>query len=178
MLPLMLQFWMKISLTSMKTKFAEKSYLYIDSLYHNSSLGVIADDNDDLFVRKWLLHRDVLMCLMKTLLTSRCINQRGAGHRAAYPEDKFLFQSKSNRVKNQRPRAITRESASRAFSEAGEMVTEKNISSHSARKCRGRALWEAGTPIETISKMLNHSSPAVTMTYLDITQDEVNQTYY
>jgi len=25
--------------------------------------------------------------------------------------------------------------------------------------------------------MLNHSSPAVTMTYLDITQDEVNQTY-
>ena len=98
--------------------------------------------------------------------------------RAAYPEDKFLFQSKSNRVKNQPPRAITRESASRAFSEAGEMVTEKNISSHSARKCRGRALWEAGTPIETISKMLNHSSPAVTMTYLDITKDEVNQTYH
>lgn len=98
--------------------------------------------------------------------------------RAAYPEDVFLFQSKSNRVKNQPAKAITREAASRAFSEAGQMVTEKNISSHSARKCRGRALWETGTPIETISKMLNHSSPAVTMTYLDITQDEVNQTYY
>ncbi|EJK92129.1 phage integrase family protein [Klebsiella pneumoniae subsp. pneumoniae DSM 30104 = JCM 1662 = NBRC 14940] len=41
----------------------------------------------------------------------------------------------------------------------------------------GASLGEAGTPIETISKMLNHSSPAVTMTYLDITQDEVNQTY-
>lgn len=25
--------------------------------------------------------------------------------------------------------------------------------------------------------MLNYASPAVTMTYLDITQDEVNQTY-
>lgn len=97
--------------------------------------------------------------------------------RAAYPEDKFLFQSKSNRVKNKPAKAISREAASRAFSEAGQMVTEKNISSHSARKCRGRALWEAGTPIETISKVLNHSSPAVTMTYLDITQDEVNQTY-
>ncbi|CAK7012242.1 MAG: tyrosine-type recombinase/integrase [Citrobacter freundii] len=109
------------------------------------------------------------------------INNRARGiinrRRAAYPEDVFLFQSKSNRVKNQPARAITREAASRAFSEAGEMVTDKNISSHSARKCRGRALWEAGTPIETISKMLNHSSPAVTMTYLDITQDEVNQTY-
>ncbi|WP_370608565.1 tyrosine-type recombinase/integrase [Klebsiella pneumoniae] len=97
--------------------------------------------------------------------------------RAAYPEDVFLFQSRSNRVKKLAARPVTRESASRAFSEAGEMVTDKNIGTHSARKCRGRALWERGVPIETISKMLNHSSPAVTMTYLDITQDEVNKTY-
>ncbi|MEH9123097.1 hypothetical protein RAF57_27840, partial [Klebsiella pneumoniae] len=34
---------------------------------------------DDLFVGKTLLHGDVLMWLMKTLLTSRCINQRGSG---------------------------------------------------------------------------------------------------
>ncbi|MGY2971228.1 hypothetical protein ACVWWU_001627, partial [Pantoea sp. PA1] len=32
------------------------------------------------FVGKSLLHGDVLMWLMKTLLTSRCINQWGAGH--------------------------------------------------------------------------------------------------
>ncbi|WP_220385842.1 hypothetical protein, partial [Klebsiella pneumoniae] len=31
-------------------------------------------------VGKTLLHGDVLMWLMKTLLTSWCINQRGAGH--------------------------------------------------------------------------------------------------
>ncbi|WP_227449563.1 hypothetical protein, partial [Escherichia coli] len=35
---------------------------------------------DDLFVGKTLLHGDVLMWLMKTLLTSGCTNQRGAGH--------------------------------------------------------------------------------------------------
>ncbi|HBZ16076.1 MAG TPA: hypothetical protein DEO73_09995 [Pantoea sp.] len=39
-----------------------------------------AENTDDLFVGKTLLHGDVLMWLMKTLLTSRCINQRGAGH--------------------------------------------------------------------------------------------------
>ncbi|TPE16011.1 hypothetical protein FJP62_11495 [Pantoea vagans] len=39
-----------------------------------------AEDTDDLFVGKTLLHGDVLMWLMKTLLTSRCINQRGEGH--------------------------------------------------------------------------------------------------
>ncbi|MFL6613601.1 MAG: hypothetical protein ACJ8LD_07775, partial [Pantoea agglomerans] len=39
----------------------------------------LAEDTDDLFVGKTLLHGHVLMWLMKTLLTSRCINQRGAG---------------------------------------------------------------------------------------------------
>ncbi len=40
----------------------------------------LAENTDDLFVGKSLLHGDVLMWLMKTLLTSRCVNQRGAGH--------------------------------------------------------------------------------------------------
>ncbi|MDD8160671.1 hypothetical protein LAW29_24245, partial [Escherichia coli] len=40
-----------------------------------------AENTDDLFVGKTLLHGDVLMWLMKTLLTSGCTNQRGAGHR-------------------------------------------------------------------------------------------------
>ena len=39
----------------------------------------LAENTDDLFVGKTLLHVDVFMLLMKTLLTSRCINQRGAG---------------------------------------------------------------------------------------------------
>ncbi|MCU2485371.1 hypothetical protein N8V27_23590, partial [Enterobacter hormaechei subsp. steigerwaltii] len=40
-----------------------------------------AENTDDLFVGKTLLHGDVLMWLMKTLLTSGCTNQRGAGHK-------------------------------------------------------------------------------------------------
>ncbi|TDL50796.1 hypothetical protein E2R52_17695 [Pantoea ananatis] len=39
----------------------------------------LAENTDDLFIGKTLLHVDVLMWLMKTLLTSRCVNQRGAG---------------------------------------------------------------------------------------------------
>ena len=37
------------------------------------------ENTDDLFVGKTLLHGDALMWLMKTLLISWCINQRGAG---------------------------------------------------------------------------------------------------
>uniref|UniRef100_UPI00352440DE hypothetical protein n=1 Tax=Enterobacter hormaechei TaxID=158836 RepID=UPI00352440DE len=47
-------------------------------------------NTDDLFVGKTLLHGDVLMWLMKTLLTSGCTNQRGAGH-AAPTKNKKLF---------------------------------------------------------------------------------------
>ena len=39
----------------------------------------LAENTDDLFVGKSLLHGDILMWHMKTLLTSWCINQRGAG---------------------------------------------------------------------------------------------------
>ncbi|PJR48910.1 hypothetical protein CWM58_21465, partial [Klebsiella sp. H-Nf2] len=42
-----------------------------------------AENTDDLFVGKTLLHGDVLMWLMKTLLTSGCTNQRGAGQTSA-----------------------------------------------------------------------------------------------
>ncbi|MDU7343764.1 hypothetical protein, partial [Enterobacter sp.] len=37
------------------------------------------------FVGKTLLHGDVLMWLMKTLLTSGCTNQRGAGQKLINP---------------------------------------------------------------------------------------------
>ncbi|QSG95512.1 SDR family oxidoreductase [Enterobacter hormaechei] len=43
-----------------------------------------AENTDDLFVGKTLLHGDVLMWLMKTLLTSGCTNQRGAGQDIAF----------------------------------------------------------------------------------------------
>ncbi|AST69276.1 hypothetical protein BFG07_11600 [Kosakonia cowanii] len=39
----------------------------------------LAENTDYLFVGKTLLHGVVLMLLMKTLLTSSCVNQRGAG---------------------------------------------------------------------------------------------------
>ncbi|WP_096961877.1 autotransporter outer membrane beta-barrel domain-containing protein, partial [Escherichia coli] len=48
-----------------------------------------AENTDDLFVGKTLLHGDVLMWLMKTLLTSGCTNQRGAGH-SAYTDANYL----------------------------------------------------------------------------------------
>ncbi|MER1349648.1 hypothetical protein KJR81_24175, partial [Klebsiella pneumoniae] len=56
----------------------------------------LAENTYDLFVGKTLLHGDVLMWLMKTLLTSRCINQRGAGHQRISKLDKSDYHSNPN----------------------------------------------------------------------------------
>jgi len=38
-------------------------------------------------------------------------------------------------------------------------------------------MYSDGVPVEMISKVLNHSTTAVTMRYLGITKEEVLQTY-
>ena len=38
-------------------------------------------------------------------------------------------------------------------------------------------MFSDGKPIEMISKVLNHSSPSITMAYLGITKEEVLSTY-
>lgn len=99
--------------------------------------------------------------------------------RAANPDDVFLFQSKSNRVKGS-AKPVTREAVSRAFKAAGEEVCgdSRNVGTHSARKTRARIIYEDTKDIALVSKMLNHSSIRVTETYLDIRQDDVNKSYH
>jgi site-specific recombinase XerD len=38
-------------------------------------------------------------------------------------------------------------------------------------------MYDDGVPIETIAKVLNHSSPTTTMAYIGITKEQVLQTY-
>ncbi|CAM7442220.1 Integrase catalytic domain-containing protein [Klebsiella pneumoniae] len=57
-----------------------------------------AENTDDLFVGKTLLHGDVLMWLMKTLLTSGCTNQRGAGQSQYGSDDWQRFCRANNLV--------------------------------------------------------------------------------
>ena len=94
---------------------------------------------------------------------------------AAYPADVWLFQAKGNRAKSaQQP--ISRETVARKFKEIGEMLGI-HLGTHSMRKSRGAAMYHDGVPIETICKVLNHSSPAVTMRYIGLDKATVAKTY-
>jgi integrase len=89
------------------------------------------------------------------------------------PGDVWLFQVDCNRAKH---KPISRISVSKAFKDVGDTLGLK-INTHSMRKSRGKAMYDAGVPIEKISKVLNHSDTGVTLRYLGITHADVMQTY-
>ena len=95
--------------------------------------------------------------------------------RAAHPTDRYLFQAHSNRTAGT-VKPVGRVTVAKAFSEVGSIVGVK-LGTHSMRKSRGWAMYSDGVSIEMIAKVLNHSSPSVTMAYLGITKKQVMDTY-
>ncbi len=94
--------------------------------------------------------------------------------RHQWPNDIYLFTTHSNRATKDQP--VTSVSVGRAFKKCGEIHGLK-INTHSMRKTRGKVLFDAGVAVAKISKILNHSSEAVTLRYLGISQEEEQQTY-
>ncbi|QJC78208.1 tyrosine-type recombinase/integrase [Pseudomonas umsongensis] len=85
----------------------------------------------------------------------------------------YLFEVDSNRAKG---KPVSRVAVAKAFKAVGDEVGIR-LGTHSMRKTRGWVMHQAGIPIEMICKVLNHSSPAITMMYLGITQAEIDSTY-
>jgi len=103
---------------------------------------------------------------VQTIVKQRLLNN---------PNDMYLFQSVGNRAKKlQKP--LSRETVARKFAEVGEIIGV-HLGTHSMRKTRGWAMWSAGVPLEVIARVLNHSSPAVTMRYIGLEQADINKTY-
>lgn len=92
----------------------------------------------------------------------------------AHPDHIFLFQVDSNRAKG---KAVSRAAVAAAFKAVGDEMSI-HLGTHSMRKTRGWLMHSGGKSIELICRTLNHSSPAVTMVYIGLTQAEVDATYH
>jgi len=55
-------------------------------------------------------------------------------------------------------------------------ITEA-IGTHTLRKTFGYWAYKDGKDLSLIQKLLNHASPAVTLAYIGITQDELDDVY-
>ena len=75
-------------------------------------------------------------------------------------------------------RPITRVQAYRILNEAARRVGIKEaIGTHTLRKTFGYWAYQQGVDITRIQKLLNHSAPSVTLTYIGITKDELDNVY-
>ncbi len=73
---------------------------------------------------------------------------------------------------------ITRQQAYRILSAAAiKAGVKEKIGTHTPRKAFGYHLYKKGIDLSRIQKMLNHSSQGVTLDYIGITQEEIDNIY-
>ena len=79
---------------------------------------------------------------------------------------------------NGSPMALSRVGAWMLLNRYAHMVgLNDGIGTHTLRKTFGYHLYKRGVNLEYIQKMLNHSSPAITLRYIGITQEQLNDIY-
>lgn len=92
--------------------------------------------------------------------------------RNEYSPEEYLFKSRKGEA------AISRGHAWRVISSAAESVgITDSIGTHTMRKTFGYWAFKSGVDITRIQKLLNHSSPGITLAYIGITQDELDDVY-
>lgn len=99
-------------------------------------------------------------------ITAYLSTLKDANH--SYP----LFQSR----KGSGP--ISRVQAWEILNNAAQTVgIEESIGTHSLRKTFGYHAFKSGVGIERLQTIFNHSSPAITLRYIGITQDDIDGVY-
>lgn len=94
-----------------------------------------------------------------------------------HPNHVFLFQSYRNQQSIRRePKPLTRCAVSKAFALIGEEL-KLNLGTHSMRKTRGYLLYKSTKDIGRVMKMLRHGSEGVTLRYIGITQESIDNDF-
>ncbi len=98
--------------------------------------------------------------------------------RGSFLPDDPLFPSRQGRSEAGKPNPLSRCQAWRSLSLAARSAgVSERIGTHTLRKTFGYHCYLAGVDVTRIQKMLNHSSPEVTLRYIGITQDELDGYY-
>jgi len=88
-----------------------------------------------------------------------------------------LFLS-AKKTKNGDDRAISREQAWKILSGAAKRIgITESIGTHTLRKTFGYHAYHSGVPIEYLQELFNHVEPRVTLRYIGIMQEELDDIY-
>jgi len=84
----------------------------------------------------------------------------------------YLFFSSKDKSKH-----IQRNRADKIIRKAGDMIGLDTLSAHSLRKTFGYLAYKNGTDLSLLMEIFNHSSQAITLRYIGITQDDIDEVY-
>ncbi len=88
----------------------------------------------------------------------------------------YLFPSRK-RDANGESKPITRIQAYRVLNEAAEAIGIKDkIGTHTMRKTFGYHYYKRTHDVATLQKIFNHSAPSITLKYIGIEQDQIDDT--
>lgn len=84
----------------------------------------------------------------------------------------YLFTSRKGQNK-----PITRVQAYRLLNDVAEKIGLEEIGTHTLRKSFGYHFYKKTMDIAMLQKLFNHSSPSITLAYIGILQDEIDNAY-
>jgi integrase len=74
--------------------------------------------------------------------------------------------------------SLQRDQAYKIINNAARSIgIKERIGTHTLRKTFGYHAYQAGVSIEVIQKLFNHSAPSITLRYIGITQDDMDNVY-
>jgi site-specific recombinase XerD len=93
--------------------------------------------------------------------------------RYGFVSERYLFISRKGDNK-----PISRVQAWEVLNNAAHTVgIRESIGTHTLRKSFGYHAYRQGTDITLLMKIFNHSTPSITLRYIGITQDDINNVY-
>lgn len=89
-----------------------------------------------------------------------------------FEENEPLFRSRKGKE------SLKRQQAYRIINEAARAVgIKERIGTHTLRKTFGYHAYQSGVDLSILQKLFNHSAPSVTLAYIGMTQDDLDNVY-
>ncbi len=165
-----------------KTKIAELKKILRQQSYRNYILFVLGINTglrisdmlqikvEDVRNKTHIVLKEQKTSKNKKFLINSNLRRELNDYSAKMADYEYLFQS---RIGHNKP--LSRFQAYRIFSEAGRKAGLESIGCHSTRKTFGYHHYKKNKDVALLQKLFNHSSPSITLDYIGITQDIMDE---
>lgn len=134
---------------------------------------------DDVFDEKGHIKKHLSLTEKKTkkhrvIFINQILKETFKELKEYYNLKKGMYFFTSRKGKNQ---PLTTTQVHRIYQHIGKIFNLKNFNSHSLRKTFCYEIYKKNKDINLIMKIMNHSSTAVTLRYIGITDDDIDNIY-